>query len=183
MIDLVGISTPITTHSSICSCFANTVEQGETKLFLPSLPFAASHLLSSLEIKHSALPLLWTFERFLLCSLPWFGFQFKWQWRVQIGKVKWLICKTELLISGENRRPWILHAGSDCILQRQGKHPDAGENWWTCEGHSPVLNSYHWYRNNCHIAQMSERQNVWLWHTVVWLRRKHNKARRERSKN
>lgn len=79
------------------------------------------HLLCSLRIKHLALPLLWRSVRFLLSFLPWADLQFSWHWTGTIRKVTSPVCKTELLLSGENRSPHILHVGGH--LQWQGKHP------------------------------------------------------------
>lgn len=78
------------------------------------------HLLSSFKIKHLALPLLWRFARFLLCFLPWVGFQFTQQWTGPIRKVKRLVRKTELLLSGENRRSWIPHVGNVTCSDGEG---------------------------------------------------------------
>lgn len=143
----------------------------------------SSHLLSSLEIKHLGLSLLWTFERVLLYSFPWVGFQFKWQWAGQIGKVKWLICKTELFISGKNRRLWILGTGDvTCsykegiqMLVRTGGHVKDPALCCLCTTGVGIIALHRYLR--CQEGKMPDCSSLWSDRT------KHNKARQEKSKN
>lgn len=154
--DLLIIGTPRGIHLFIYSSFANIGEQAETRLFQPSLSFAASFICLPVLKSNTYLSLFYgNLQGFCCVSLLELASSSHGcredQYERLISLEDWIILFRKKYEGNESCMLGILLIVTKMVSR-------CWKEWWMCNEHSSVLYIYHWYKDNCpkHTSDIQE---------------------------